>query len=230
MSTLRLNGISSMATRLLLADLAEAWQQQGGVPLSVESVGGVDAARRVAAGEAFDLVVLASDAIDKLLATGHAVAGSRTDLVHSAVAIAIRAGAPRPDIGSEAALRQTLQAARSIGYSTGPSGTALLKLFERWGLAEALRERLVQAPAGVPVGALVARCEVELGFQQRSELMHLPGIDLIGEMPAGTQILTTFSAALCATSAQAAAVRELLAFLASPELAALKRRHGFEPA
>ena len=230
MSTLRLNGISSMATRLLLADLAEAWQQQGGVPLSVESVGGVDAARRVAAGEAFDLVVLAADAIDKLLATGHAVAGSRTDLVHSAVAIAIRAGAPRPDIGSEAALRQTLQAARSIGYSTGPSGTALLKLFERWGLAEALRERLVQAPAGVPVGALVARCEVELGFQQRSELMHLPGIDLIGEMPAGTQILTTFSAALCATSAQAAAVRELLAFLASPELAALKRRHGFEPA
>jgi molybdate transport system substrate-binding protein len=230
MSTLRLNGISSMATRLLLADLAEAWQQQGGVPLSVESVGGVDAARRVAAGEAFDLVVLASDAIDKLLATGHAVAGSRTDLVHSAVAIAIRAGAPRPDIGSEAALRQTLQAARSIGYSTGPSGTALLKLFERWGLAEALRERLVQAPAGVPVGALVARGEVELGFQQRSELMHLPGIDLIGEMPAGTQILTTFSAALCATSAQAAAVRELLAFLASPELAALKRRHGFEPA
>jgi molybdate transport system substrate-binding protein len=230
MSTLRLNGISSMATRLLLADLAEAWQQQGGVPLSVESVGGVDAARRVAAGEAFDLVVLAADAIDKLLATGHAVAGSRTDLVHSAVAIAIRAGAPRPDIGSEAALRQTLQAARSIGYSTGPSGTALLKLFERWGLAEALRERLVQAPAGVPVGALVARGEVELGFQQRSELMHLPGIDLIGEMPAGTQILTTFSAALCATSAQAAAVRELLAFLASPELAALKRRHGFEPA
>jgi molybdate transport system substrate-binding protein len=230
MSTLRLHGISSMATRLLLADLAEAWQQRGGVPLSVESVGGVDAARRVAAGEAFDLVVLASDAIDKLLAAGHAVAGSRTDLVHSAVAIAVRAGAPRPDIASEAALRQTLQAARRIGYSTGPSGTALLERFERWGLAEALRERLVQAPAGVPVGALVARGEVELGFQQRSELMHLPGIELVGEMPAGTQILTTFSAALCARSAQAAAVRELLAFLASPELAALKRRHGFEPA
>jgi molybdate transport system substrate-binding protein len=230
MSKLRLHGISSMATRLLLADLAEAWQQRGGVPLSVESVGGVDAARRVAVGEAFDLVVLASDAIDKLLAAGHAVAGSRTDLVHSAVAIAVRAGAPRPDIASEAALRQTLQAARRIGYSTGPSGTALLERFERWGLAEALRERLVQAPAGVPVGALVARGEVELGFQQRSELMHLPGIELIGEMPAGTQILTTFSAALCARSAQAAAVRELLAFLASPELAALKRRHGFEPA
>ena len=88
----------------------------------------------------------------------------------------------------------------------------------------------MQAPPGVPVGTLVARGDVELGFQQRSELMHLPGIDLIGEMPAGTQILTTFSAALCSASTQPDAVRELLAFLRSPDAAALKRRHGFEPA
>ena len=230
MSTPRLTGISSMATRLLLAGLAAAWHEQGGAEVIIESVGGVDAAKRVGAAEAFDLVVLAADAIDKLVASGHAVAGSRTDLVHSAVAVAVRAGATRPDIGSEAALRQLLLAARSIGYSTGPSGVALLGLFERWGLADTLRERLVQAPAGVPVGALVARGEVELGFQQRSELMHLQGIEMIGEMPAGTQILTTFSAALCTASAQPGAVRELLAFLRSSDTAALKRRHGFEPA
>ena len=142
----------------------------------------------------------------------------------------MRAGAPRPDIGSEAALRQALLAARSIGYSTGPSGVALLKLFERWGIADTLRERIVQAPPGVPVGALVARGEVELGFQQRSELMHLQGIDLIGAMPPGAQIVTTFSAALCTASTQPGAVRELLAFMRSPETAALKRRHGMEPA
>jgi molybdate transport system substrate-binding protein len=93
-----------------------------------------------------------------------------------------------------------------------------------------LRERLVQAPPGVPVGALVSRGEVELGFQQRSELMHLQGIELIGEMPAGAQILTTFAAALCSASTQPGAVRELLAFLRSSDTAALKRRHGFEPA
>jgi len=230
MPSLRLTGISSMATRLLLADLADAWRQHGGSEVGFESVGGVDAARRIEAGEPFDLVVLAADAIDKLLASGRAVAGSRTDLVRSAVAVAVRAGAPRPDIGSEAALRQSLCAARSIGYSTGPSGVALLGLFERWGLAETLRERLVQAPPGVPVGALVARGEVELGFQQRSELMHLQGIELLGEMPAGTQILTIFSAALCASSAQPGAVRELLAFLRLPATAEIKRRHGFEPA
>jgi molybdate transport system substrate-binding protein len=226
----RLTGISSMATRALLADLAAAWRAQGGGDLAIQSVGGVDAAKRVAAGEAFDLVVLGSDAIDSLMAGGHALAGSRADLVRSEVAVAVRAGAPRPDIGSESALRQALLAARRIGYSTGPSGTALLKLFERWGLADALRERTLQAPPGVPVGALVARGEVDLGFQQRSELMHLPGVDLLGAMPAGTQIVTIFSAAVCSASEQASTVRELLAFLRSPATAELKRGHGFEPA
>jgi molybdate transport system substrate-binding protein len=230
MPTHRLTGISSMATRALLAELADAWRQHGDTDVSFESVGGVDAARRIESCEVFDVVVLAADAIDKLVASGRALAGSRTDLVHSGVAVAVRAGAPRPDIDSEAALRQALLAARSIGYSTGPSGVALLKLFERWGIADALRVRIVQAPPGVPVGALVARGEVELGFQQRSELMHLEGIDLIGEMPPGAQIVTTFSAALCTVSTQAAAVRELLEYMQSPQTAALKRRHGMEPA
>jgi molybdate transport system substrate-binding protein len=226
----RLTGISSMATRALLADLAVQARQRGGVEIAFESVGGVDAARRVASGEAFDVVVLAADAIDKLQAAGKLLAGSRTDLVHSGVAVAVRRGAPRPDIGSADALRQALLAARSIGYSTGPSGTALLQLFEQWGLAEALRARTVQAPPGVPVGALVARGEVELGFQQRSELMFLDGIDLLGPLPPEAQIVTTFSAAVCSTSAHPAAARELVSLLAAPDTAALKRRHGMEPA
>jgi molybdate transport system substrate-binding protein len=230
MSTLPLHCISSMATRLLLADLAELWQQRSGVTVRVESVGGVDAARRVAAGEPFDLVVLAADALAKLQDGGHVVAGSRVDLVRSGVAVAVRAGAARPDIGSEAALRTAVLAARSIGYSTGPSGTALLQLFERWGLADRLRERLMQAPPGVPVGSMVADGQVELGFQQRSELMHLPGIQLIGEMPAACAIDTTFSAGLCSRSTQAEAARALAQFMQSPATAELKRRHGMEPA
>ena len=230
MQALRLTGISSMATRALLADLAELWRHRDGGELSIESVGGVDAARRVEAGEAFDLVVLASDAIDRLLRAGWLVAGSRTDLVRSGVAVAVRAGATRPDIGSEAALRQAVLSARTVGHSTGPSGVELLKLFEGWGVADALRGRIVQAPAGVPVGALVARGEVELGFQQRSELMHLPGIELLGPLPAPLQIVTTFSAALGRASARPQAVRALLEFLHGSDTAELKRRHGFDPA
>jgi len=219
-----------MATRQVLADLADASARQVGCEVVLESVGGVDAARRVQAGEAFDVVVLASDAIDKLVASGHVVAGSRVDLVRSPVAMAVRAGAPRPDVSSEAALQKAVEAARSIGYSTGPSGTHLARLFERWGVADALRDRIVQPPPGVPVGSLVARGEVELGFQQLSELMHLEGIDVIGTLPTGCGFITTFAAGLCAASKQAGAVRVMLDFMASPAADEAKRRHGMEPA
>lgn len=219
-----------MATRAVLAELADVYRQQGGGDVAFESVGGVDAARRVAAGEPFDLVVLAADAIDKLVAAGCVVAGSRTDLVRSNVAIAVRAGSRPPDVGSADALRSAVLAARTLGYSTGPSGTALLKLFERWGIADTVRDRVVQAPPGIPVGQLVADGEVELGFQQASELIHLPGVEVLGPMPPGVEIVTTFSAGVCATSAQAEAAGALLAFMCSPAAADAKRRHGMEPA
>ncbi len=228
--TTPLSGISSMATRLLLTELGSAWRQLSGTAVAFESVGGVDAARRVQAGEPFDLVVLAADAIDPLATAGRVVADSRTALVNSSVAVAVRAGALRPDIGSEDALRRAVLAARTLGYSTGPSGVALARLFDRWDIFDTIRERIVQAPPGVPVGALVARGEVELGFQQLSELIHLDGIDVIGPMPPETPIVTTFSGALCSSSAQPDAVRALLAFMASPATAAAKRRQGMEPA
>ena len=177
-----------------------------------------------------DAVVLASDALDRLVASGHVVAGSRVDLVRSPVAIAVRAGAPRPDVASEAALRRAVEAARCIGYSTGPSGAHMLRLFERWGIADSIRPRTVQAPPSVPAGALLARGEVALGFQQLSELMHLEGIAVIGTLPTGCDFITTFSGGLCAASAQAGAVQALLEFMALPAADAAKRRHGMEPA
>ena len=226
----RLSGISSMATRLLLADLAAGYREHNGIDVGFESVGGVDAARRVQAGEAFDVVVLAADAIAKLIASGQVVADSRTDLVRSKVAIAVRDGDRRPDIAAEEALKHAVLAARTVGYSTGPSGTALLKLFERWGIADSVRSRIVQAPPGVAVGQLVAEGTVELGFQQFSEMMNQPGIALLGTMPPGCEIVTTFSGGICAGSAQTAAARKLLAYLQSPAAADAKRRHGMEPA
>ncbi len=225
-----IQGISSMATRQVLAELVAEFEQRSGDTVAIESVGGVDAAKRVQAGEAFDVVILASDAIDRLLAAGHLVAGSKVDLVHSGVAVAVRAGAAQPDIGSEDAVRRAVQAARSISYSTGPSGVALAKLFERWGIADEIAPRIVQAPPGVPVGALVARGEVELGFQQLSELLNLPGITLLGPLPPAIQITTTFSAGVGVHSAQPEAVRALLDFMTSPQAADAKRRQGMDPA
>ena len=222
--------ISSMATRQVLAELVAQYRADHAQAITVESVGGVDAAKRVQAGEAFDLVVLAADAIDKLAAAGHVLAGSRVDIVHSGVAIAVRAGSPWPDIGSEEALKQAVLAAPSIGYSTGPSGVQLVQLFERWGIAAQVQDRLVQATPGVPVGGMVADGRAALGFQQLAELIHVQGIDLLGPMPAAVQINTVFAGGLAATSQQPEAARALLAFLASPDTAEAKRRQGMEPA
>ena len=219
-----------MATRLLLNALAQDFTAQTGQVVAIESVGGVDAAKRVQAGEVFDAVFLASDAIDKLQTAGHLQSGSRVDLVHSGVAVAVQAGAPQPDISTEDAVRAAVLAAPTLSYSTGPSGVALAKLFERWGIANTIKDRIVQAPPGVPVGTLVARGEVALGFQQLSELIHVEGIRIVGPLPTAIQITTTFSAGVGSQSTQPEAVRALLAFMASPQAAVAKQREGMQPA
>ena len=225
MTTIRL--ISSMATKALLADLVALYTAQApDVQVLVESVGGVAAAQRVQAGEAFDCVMLASDAIDKLVASGHVQAGSRVDLVQSSVAVAVPAGAPAPDISSEAALKAAILSARTLGYSTGPSGVQLAKQFEVWGIADQIKDRMVQAQPGVPVGQLIAQGEVALGFQQLSEMLGVPGITIVGGLPPGVEIITTFSGSVAATSVQAQAVQAMLAFWASAACADTKVRHG----
>ncbi|HTS21037.1 MAG TPA: substrate-binding domain-containing protein [Casimicrobiaceae bacterium] len=223
-------GISSIATRHLLGELAAAYERRSGQATAVESIGGVEAMRRVQAGEAFDFVVLAAEAIHQLGHAGRIVPESRVELARSGVAVAVAAGAPRPGIGDEHAVRRAVLAARAVGYSTGPSGVHVARLLERWGIAEGAGPRLVQAPPGVPVGTLLARGDVELGFQQLSELLHLPGIDVIGTLPPEIQVTTTFTAAACKTSKRLDETRALLAFLGSPEADAAKRRQGMEPA
>jgi molybdate transport system substrate-binding protein len=226
--------ISSMATRQLLAELASAWVAQGGHPIEIESVGGVDAAKRVAAGELLDVVVLASDAIDQLIAQGAVDARSRTPLVQSGMAACVVAGAARPAWRHGDDVKQVVLAAtakgRGIGYSTGPSGTALLQLFEGWGLLPTLRPHLVQARPGVPVGSMVAAGEVALGFQQLSELIHVQGIALIGPLPDDIQVTTVFTGAVCARASQPGAAADFLRFLASPATEAAKRLQGMAPA
>ncbi len=216
-----------MATRALLAELTTAFTAATGRPVQIESVGGVDAAKRVAAGEAFDLVILASDAIDRLIVAGHLAPG-RIDLVRSAVAVAVPEGQPVPALTDEAALRAAVLAAPTIGYSTGPSGVALQALFARWGLSDELARRTVQAPPGVPVASLVAQGQVALGFQQLSEMLNVPGITLAGTLPADVAIVTTFSAGLPAGGLPH--VQGLLDHLNSTAAAEVKRRHGMDPA
>lgn len=223
-----------MATRHVLADIAAAAADAGLPTVDVESVGGVDAERRVAAGEGFDLVLLASGALHRLAAGGAVDGATVTPLVVSQVAAAVPAGAGALAAGADGhawtnaeAMRQALLAADRIGYSTGPSGTALLTMVADWGLGADLAPRLVQAHPGVPVATLVASGEVDLGLQQLSELAGAPGIRILGTLPGDCAILTVFAGAVAASAADPVEAGRVLDFFASDEVAAIKARHSF---
>lgn len=222
--------ISSMATAALLRALADDYRRHSDQAVELISIGGVDALERVMGGEPFDLVVLASDAIERLARSNRVLPGSPAALVRSSVAAAVPAGATHPDIGSERALRAAVLAATRIGYSTGPSGAGLLALLQRWGIDEQVRSRLLQAKPGVPVGSLLASSQVTLGFQQLSELQGFAGIELLGALPAACAIETVFSGALCSRSPRPAAAGALLTYMHSPQAAPIARRHGMVPA
>lgn len=218
-----------MATRQILADLAGAFQQKTGQSVAIEFVGGVDAARRIRAGEKFDIVVLADDAMKRLETDGCLRAGSRAAFARSAIAVAVRAGARHPALGDEAATRAAILAAKSICYSTGPSGTHIIKLLEKWGVDQAMSGRIVKAHPGIPVGTLVARGEAELGFQQLSEFLDVPGIEIVGPLPREIQSVTLFSCGVGAHASNEAGARDLIGYLTAPEAEGSKRSHGMEP-
>jgi len=223
-------GISSMATRQILSELSGAYQRRTGCSVAFESAGGVDAARRIRAGENFDIIVLADDAMKQLEADGCLKSGSRVGFAQSAIAVAVRSGAKCPSLVDEAAAKAAIIAAQSICYSTGPSGTHMIKLLEKWGIDRLLAEKTVKAPPGVPVGAIVARGEAELGFQQLSEFLDLPGIEIAGPLPREIQSVTLFSCGIGARASNGAGAQDLIGYLASSDADAAKRRHGMEPA
>jgi molybdate transport system substrate-binding protein len=225
----QITGISSMATRQILADLIAPYEQRTECRVEIKSMGGVDAARRIRAGEPTDVIILASNVMEQLEAEGYVVPGSRADFARSGIAMAVPSGARRSSIDDEQSVKQLTLNARKICYSTGPSGDHLRRLWERWGILDAISERAIRAPAGVPVGTLLAKGEADLGFQQLSELLHVPGVDIIGPLPPEIQAVTVFSAGLSSSSSQGTQAGALVAFLTSREAEAAKRRHGMEP-
>ena len=171
----------------------------------------------------------AADVIDRLVGEGCLVRGSRTDLARSGIAVAVRSGSARPDIATEEDVKRAVQNAGRLSYSTGPSGAYLEQLFQGWGILEQIRGRIVVPPPGVPVGSLVADGSVALGFQQFCELKDVPGVEVLGPLPSSIQSVTTFSGGIGTACREPGAAGALLEFMASAEVADLKRRHGMEP-
>jgi molybdate transport system substrate-binding protein len=219
--------ISSLAIKAAYVELVPQFEKASGCEVATEWAGMVDILKRMKAGETADLVIASAAVVDELMQLGRIVPGSRVDLVKSGVGVAVRSGARKPDIGSVEALKRALRAARSIGYSSGPSGVYLSGLFERLGIAEELKPKLTQTPPGVFVGELIARGEFEIGFQQVPELLAVAGIDLVGPLPREIQAITVFSGGIPVAAEEPENAKALLKFLTSPQVAAVKRKAGF---
>jgi len=168
----------------------------------------------IEAGATGDVVLLTAEAIDRLIGTGKAVPGSRTDLARSAIGIAVRSGARKPDISSPQALKRTLLEARSVAHSkSGLSGLYFPEVLTRLGIATAMKDKIVIPEPGTPVGQVVASGQAELGIQQISELVPVPGVEIAGPLPDELQKITTFSAGILTSSGNRAAAAGLLQFL-----------------
>ena len=192
--------------------------------------GGVtEVAKRVADGETADIVILPVAQIDDLIARGKLVGATRVVVAKSGVGVAVRGGAPKPDISSGEALRKALLAAKSIAWSTGPSGAHMADLVKKWGIGDQLKSKVVISPADTPVGVVVARGSAQIGFQQVSELIHVKGIDYVGPLPADIQETTVFAAALHKDARSPDAAWALIKFLSAPEAAPAIRKTGMDP-
>ena len=224
-----INVLASNALKEAYLELVPGFEKATEHKVATTWAGTNDIKKRMAAGETYDLVIMAGPALDELVKQGKIVPGSRVDLAKSGVGVAVRAGAPKPDISSGDALKRALLAAKSIAYSSGPSGVYMEGLFRRLGIADEIKPKLKQTQPGNPVGEVIARGEAEIGFQQVSELLPIAGIDYIGPLPPDIQHITVFSGGIHTGAKQPDAAKALVKFITAPAAVPVIKKKGMEP-
>lgn len=221
--------LASGATKEAYVELVPDFEKSSGHRVVTTWTGSANIKKQIAAGEVYDLVIVGGPEIDSFIQEGKVVPGSRVDLMKSGVGAGVRAGAPKPDISSSEALKKTLLAAKSIGYSTGPSGDYVVSLLDRMGIADQVKPKLKQVPSGARIATFITSGEAEIGFQQISELIHAPGVDYVGPLPPDVQKITVFSSGIHSAAKQPEAAKELVKFLTAPPAASVIKKHGMEP-
>ena len=229
-SAVELKMLSALAVREAYLELIPQYEQVNGRKVAIAWAGTVDIMKRMEAGERYDLVVASRGAIDDLIKLRKITPASRLDVAGSGIGVAVRHGAPRPDISSAESLKRSVIAAKTVGYSTGPSGVYLAGLFERMGIAGDIKTKLRSVPSGGTIGMIVASGEAEIGFQQISELVHTRGIDFIGPLPAEVQYITVITAGIPTNAMDPIAAQSLAKFLAGPASQGAIQRAGLQPA
>jgi molybdate transport system substrate-binding protein len=222
--------LSTQATEEAYKELVPQFEKASGHKVTTIFTGTLGVMKRLSDGESYDLLIMSRQSIDELAQSGKVVAGSRTDIAKSGVGVAVGKGKPKPDISTVDALKKSLLAAKSIGYSTGPSGIYVVSMFQKMGIADEIKNKLKQTPTGVFVGSIIASGEAEIGFQQVSELSFFPGIDYVGPIPAEVQLITVFSAGIPTGTKQADAAKALVSFITAPAAGAIFKKHALDPA
>ena len=229
-SPAQIRALSTLATREAYLELVPEFERASGQKVVTIWAGTVDIIKQISAGEDYDLIIASKSTIDDFVRSGKVENDSQVDIARSGIGVAVRRGARRPDIGSADALKRALVAAKAVGYSTGPSGVYLAALFERMGIATEMKAKSRQVPPGATVGPIIARGDVEIGFQQMSELLHVDGVDVIGPLPAEIQHITVITSGIPTAAKEPDAARALVRFLAAPGARDAIGRAGLEPA
>jgi molybdate transport system substrate-binding protein len=219
--------MSSLAMKGVCLELVPRFERESGLAVAAQFVGGVEIGKRLRAGDPAEIVIMAAAAIDEFVKQGLIVPGSRVDLVRSRIGMAVRSGAPRPDISTGTALRRAVESAAAVAYSTGPSGVYIADVFRRWGIPA---EKMRQSPPGVPAGDFVARGDAEIAFQQIAELLPVEGIDYVGPLPDELQLVTVFSAGTNVRATDPESAQAFTDFLVAPEAIPVLESYGLEPA
>ena len=226
--------VSTTAMKTSLDDLTAEFERATGHTLALSFGPSARIKKQVAEGEQNDVTIATNKGIDELIAQGRIVAGTRADLARSAMALAVQKGAAKPDISSGAKFKAALLAAKSLGMSNpvggGQSGANLVKIFDKLGITDAMKEKSVYGPGGPAglIGNFLVRKEVEIGIQQLPELMAVPGIDIVGPLPADVQLMTVFSAGVSTSAKNADGAKALIQFLATPKATAVMKSKGME--
>jgi len=221
---------STISAKEALIELVPEFERATGHKVDITYAGGTDLANRIRNGRRGDLFIGPEEFSGPLIEEGRLLAGSRVAFARSRTGLAVRAGAPQPDISSPDKLKHALLAARSVSYSAGASGMHFVKVLERLGIAEAVAAKRVASRPGELIGAAVARGDAEIGVQQVSELLPVPGIEILGPLPAELQQTITYGATAFPQSAQLEAAQAFVSFLRSEAARAVLRRKGLDPA
>jgi molybdate transport system substrate-binding protein len=221
--------LASSAVKDTFLELIPQFEKSSGHKVATTWGGTVDIKKRLAAGEVFDLVIVGAPVIDENIKEGRMVTGSRVDFASSGVGMAVKAGAPKPDISSGVAVKKALLAAKMVAYSTGSSGSYVQRLFDKLGIADQMKDKSKQTVSPRRVADYIAKDEADLGFQQVSELVHEVGIEFLGPLPADIQNVTVFSSGIPTGLNASEATKALQVFLTSPAAAPVIRKNGMEP-